>query len=148
MALSACAQEVNFVSMLLGEMTEVENSSIIYEDNQGEIFLAKIRQVGIITKHIDIRHHFLRDMAEEKYIDVQYIRSEENLADIITKNNLEADFARHMKIITEGELWELVDTGRENAKKTGVTDDVTTHYKTKYYSHALAVVADGTNRNE
>ena len=63
-ALSACAQEVKFVSMLLGEINEVKKPSVIYEDNQGAIFLAKNRQVGICTKHIDIRHNFLRDMVE------------------------------------------------------------------------------------
>ena len=41
--LSACAQEVKFISMLLEEMTEMEKPSIIYEDNQGVIFLAKNR---------------------------------------------------------------------------------------------------------
>ena len=52
-------------------MIEVEKPSGIYEDNQGAIFLAKDRQVGIRTKHNDICHHFLREMVEEKDIDIQ-----------------------------------------------------------------------------
>ena len=67
MALSAFEQEVKFVSTLMGEMTEVKKPSVIYEDNQGAIFLAKNRQVGIRTKHIDIRHHFLWDMGRKVY---------------------------------------------------------------------------------
>ena len=55
---------------------------------------------------------------------------------------------RHKKRITEGELWELVDTGRENVKKTGVTDDVITRDKTEYSSHTLAEVVDGIKNNE
>ena len=98
--LSACAQEEKFVSMFMGEMTKVEKPSIIYEDNQGAIFLAKNRQVGILTKHINIRHHFLRDMVEEKYIDIEYIRSENNPYDIMSKKTSEANFARHMIRIT------------------------------------------------
>ena len=70
-ALSACAQEVKFISMLLGEMNKVEKPYFIYEDKQGAIFLAYKRQVGICTYHVDIRHHFLRDVVEEKYIDVK-----------------------------------------------------------------------------
>ena len=66
----------------------------------------------------------------------------------MTNNTSEADFVRHKKRITEGELWELVDTGRENVKKTGVTDDVITCDKTEYSSHILDVVVDGINRNE
>ena len=48
--------------MLLGEMSKVQNPSVIYEDNQGDIFIAKNRQVGILTEHIDICHNFLRDL--------------------------------------------------------------------------------------
>ena len=77
---------------------------VIYKDNKGAIFLAKNSQVGIRTKHIDIRHNFLRDMVEDRDIDIQYIRSEDKPVDITTKNTSEADFASHMKRITEGEL--------------------------------------------
>ena len=83
-------------------MTEAEKPSVIYEDNQGNIFPAKYRQVVIHTKHIDIHHHFLREMVEEKDIDIQYIWSEDNSADVMTENTLEADFASHIRRITEG----------------------------------------------
>ena len=64
------------------------NPSIIYEDNQGAIFLAKNRQVGICTKRIDICHRFLQDMVEEKDIDIQYIQSEDNPVAIMTEKIL------------------------------------------------------------
>ena len=115
--------------MFLGETTKVENTSVIYKDNQGSIFLAKNRKVGICTKQIDICHNFLRDMVEEKDIDIQYIQSEENPDEIMNKTTLEEDFARNTRRITEVELWELVYTGRKNFKKTEVTDDVITHDK-------------------
>ena len=69
-AMSACTLDVKFISMLLGEKTEVEYPSDIYEDNQGAMFQAKNRQVGIRTKHIDICHQFLQDMVEDKYFDI------------------------------------------------------------------------------
>ena len=78
----------------------MDNPSVIYEDNHGSIFLAKNRQVCICTKHIDICHNFLRDMVEEKYIDIEYIRSENNPYDIMSKKTSEANFARHMIRIT------------------------------------------------
>ena len=64
------------------------------------------------TKHIYIRHHFLRDMVEEKDMDIKYIRIEENPVDITTRNCSEADYVKHTKRITEGELQEPVETGR------------------------------------
>ena len=78
----------------------------------------KNRQVCICTKHIDFHHHFLQDMMEEKDIYIQYNRSEDNSEDIMKENTSESDFARRIKVITEGELQELVDTGRENIKRT------------------------------
>ena len=108
----------------------MQKPSVIYEDNQGDIFLTKNRQVGIHTKHIYIHHHFLQEMVDERDIDIQYIRSEYNPADIMTKNTSEADFAGRMKNITEGEPWELLDTIIENVKRTGVTDDFITCDKT------------------
>ena len=48
-------------------MTEVQNTSVIYEDNQGAIFLSKNSKVGICTKHIDICHHFLWDVVEDSF---------------------------------------------------------------------------------
>ena len=79
---------------------------------------------------------------EGKDIDVQHIWSEDKPVDIMTKNTPEAYFSRHMKSITEGKIWELVDTGRENVKKTGFTDDVIKRDKTGYSSHTLAEVMD------
>ena len=87
-------------------------------------------------------------MVEGNDIYIHYIRSEENPADIMNKNILKSDFARHTRRITEGEIWELMDTGRENVKKTGVTDDVITRDKTEYSSHAHAEVVNGINTNE
>ena len=58
--LSERAQEVKFVIMLLEEINEEQKPSVIQEDTQGEIFLAKKRKVGMSNKHIDICHRFIR----------------------------------------------------------------------------------------
>ena len=51
-------------------------------------------------------------MVEDKDIDIHYIWSDDKPASIMKKNTLEAYFVRHMKSITERELWYIVDTGR------------------------------------
>ena len=63
---SACKQVLIFFSMVLGEITKLKKPYIIYEDIQGESFLEQNRQVGVFRKYIDIQHHFLRDMVEDK----------------------------------------------------------------------------------
>ena len=37
------------------------------------------------TKHIDIRHHFIRDLVEDKVIALEHVATELQLADIFTK---------------------------------------------------------------
>ena len=44
-------------------------------------------------------------MAEEIDIDIHYIWIKENSSEIMIKKTSEADFARHMRTIAEGELW-------------------------------------------
>jgi len=37
------------------------------------------------TKHIDIRHHFVRDKVNDGTIELKYCRSDQMLADMLTK---------------------------------------------------------------
>ena len=129
--------------MLLEEIIEVQKPSVIYKDNQGAVFLENNRKVGIFTKHIDICHQFLRDVVEDKYIDIQYITSEDNPEEIITNSTLKPYFVNHVNSITEGEIWELVGIRRENVNNTRVVDDFINCYKTEYSSHTIADVVDG-----
>ena len=56
-----------------------------YEDNTGVIDLAKNPLSSSNSKHIDVRHHFLMGMAACGDISVQYLRSANQQADILTK---------------------------------------------------------------
>ena len=37
------------------------------------------------TKHIDVRLHFVRDLAEENILDIQYVPTWKQIADSLTK---------------------------------------------------------------
>jgi hypothetical protein len=103
-ALSECAQEAMFTQALLKEITGLQNTAIIYEDNLGAIYLVKNYQVSARTKHIDIRHHYVRDLRNEKKLDIRFKRSEDNSADIMTKNTQKELFEKHTKDIRTGSL--------------------------------------------
>ena len=47
--------------------------------------LAKNPQFHNRTKHIDIRHHFIREAIETGLVTLQYVQSEDNTADVLTK---------------------------------------------------------------
>ena len=60
--LGECGQDLKFVCMFLNELVVGKMPGIIYEFNEGAIFLAKNQQVGMHTKHIDIKYHFIREL--------------------------------------------------------------------------------------
>ena len=55
------------------------------EDNQGAVQLAQNPITNSNSKHIDVRHHFLRELVRQRDIKVVHVRSEFQHADILTK---------------------------------------------------------------
>ncbi|GJX24102.1 hypothetical protein Tco_0228547 [Tanacetum coccineum] len=54
-------------------------------DNKRAIDLSKNPVQHSRTKHIEIRHHFLRDNVQKWNISIEKVSSEDNIADILTK---------------------------------------------------------------
>ena len=59
---------------------------ILCVDNQGAIFAASNPVLHKHMKHIDIKYHAIQEWIEEEQIELQYISTEEQLADILTKS--------------------------------------------------------------
>lgn len=84
-ALSACVSECIFVGQLLNEILNVPVFPVyVYEDNQSCIKMASTLETKR-TKHIDVKHHFIRDCVSQGLITLNYMPSAEQIADILTK---------------------------------------------------------------
>ncbi|GKB87835.1 putative ribonuclease H-like domain-containing protein [Tanacetum coccineum] len=57
----------------------------IYIDNESTICIVKNPKFHAKTKHIEIRHHFIRDSYEKRLIQVIKVHSDQNVADLLTK---------------------------------------------------------------
>ncbi|GJS31839.1 putative ribonuclease H-like domain-containing protein [Tanacetum coccineum] len=57
----------------------------IYIDNESTICVVKNPVSHSKTKHIEIRHHFIKDSYEKKLIQVIKIHTDQNVADLLTK---------------------------------------------------------------
>jgi hypothetical protein len=75
-------QETKFQQMLLDEIATNVIPAVVFEDNQGCIYLVKDQQVGPRTKHIDVRMHFMRNDVNAGRVKVIFVPSEENESDI------------------------------------------------------------------
>jgi hypothetical protein len=97
-------KEVFFIQQILSELATNLNPTVICEDNTGAIFLATNSQVGMRTKHIDVRYHFSRDKVEDGSIRFVYVRSEDNPSDLFTKNVKQQIHDRHADNIRNGTI--------------------------------------------
>ena len=92
-----CVKEVLFLRGIL-EFFDPGQSMVcipIFEDNVGAIKLAENPLSSARSRHIDVRHHFVRNLCEEGIIKIIYVPTEEQRADVLTKSlGLEA-FSRH-----------------------------------------------------
>jgi len=61
------------------------NSIPIFCDNTADICLSKNQFLHSRAKHIEIKHHFIRDYVQKGTLDIQFIDTEHQWADIFTK---------------------------------------------------------------
>ena len=59
---------------------------MIHNDNRSAEFMVKNPANKTLTKHIDIRHHFIRDTYNQGLIDIAHKPSNELIADGLTKS--------------------------------------------------------------
>jgi hypothetical protein len=80
------AKQVLWHRSLLTELNfPLTTPSNIFSDNQSAIAIAHHPEFHARTKHIDIAVHFLRDHVKKGNLDLYYINTDYNIADIFTK---------------------------------------------------------------
>ena len=100
-ALSEVVKEV----LLLRQMREFMEPSIrlgavnMFEDNKGTIKLATNKHASRRTKHIDVKHHLVRDASDARKVGAAYVRSEDQHAELLTKPLDMQKFYKHAKCI-------------------------------------------------
>ena len=57
----------------------------IWEDNQSTITMATTQKFTPRTKHIALKYHHFRKWVDSKDIEISYVRTEDQQADILTK---------------------------------------------------------------
>lgn len=96
MAIVEVTKEVKWMQALLTEMkVRVKKPIIINTDNQSAMKIAQHDIEHDRTKHIDIKHYFIRDEIDKREVSVQWVRTEQQVADIFTKPLPLSSFQRH-----------------------------------------------------
>ena len=84
-ARSCCTQLLWMKQMMSDYGFEVERLTI-FCDNTSAINISKNPVQHSRTKHIDIRHHFIRELVEQSTLCLEYVETAKQLADIFTKS--------------------------------------------------------------
>jgi len=69
--------------------------SVLYVDNTAAISLATNDQISARNKHIDIKIHHVRHLIKEGELRLAYVKSSEELADMLTKPIDKSTLVRH-----------------------------------------------------
>ena len=71
--------------------------TIVFGDNQAAIKHATSEGISARTRHFDIRLQHSRDLVKKGIVDLVYIKSENNIADSLTKELPRVAHERHVK---------------------------------------------------
>ncbi|KAK6137870.1 hypothetical protein DH2020_028378 [Rehmannia glutinosa] len=90
-ALGSFCSQILWMRQMLTDNGVEKKTITAYCDNSSAINISKNPVQHSRTKHIDIRHHFIRDLVENKIVIIDCITIENQIADIFTKT---LDFQR------------------------------------------------------
>ena len=111
---SQMAQQMLFTQRILELLgLKVKMPMILEVDNTGAIDLANNWSSSMRMKHIDVHHHFLQELVDCRVIKLKFVRSEENVSDIFTKNLAGPLFQKHAKTLCGDDGYEMVENEDE-----------------------------------
>ncbi|GJS53545.1 retrovirus-related pol polyprotein from transposon TNT 1-94 [Tanacetum coccineum] len=91
-ALSGCCAQNLWMRLQLTDYGFKFNKIPLYCDNKSAIALCCNNVQHSIAKHIDVRYHFIKEQMENRLVELYFVRTEYQLADIFTKPLLRERF--------------------------------------------------------
>jgi hypothetical protein len=98
-----CVQDMLFIMRIIESMgLRVKKPMILEIDNKGSKDLVNNWSVGGRLRHVEIKQFFLRELKEQGLIVIKWLASEDNTADMMTKNLGGQDFVHHTSLTVCG----------------------------------------------
>ena len=85
MAATEATKEALWLSRLVGDLGMAVDAPMLHSDSQSAIALARNPVFHAKTKHIEVRYHFIREVLEDKRIQLVKVHTDDNPADLLTK---------------------------------------------------------------
>ena len=95
-ALAEIVNKLRFLRQMKAFMVPPIDYNIrVHEDNKGAIEMVENRLSSRRIRHIDVKHHMVRDAVDGGIIRVEYVKSREQHADVLTKAIEAKSFEKH-----------------------------------------------------
>ena len=99
-ALAEVLNDLCFLRQVKGFLTPPsDDNTIIRKDNKGAIKMTTNRFSSRRTRHVDVKHHIVRDAVESGIVRIHYVKSGEQHADVLTKALDIKTFERHARFL-------------------------------------------------
>ncbi|GAB2274840.1 hypothetical protein Dimus_039096 [Dionaea muscipula] len=99
-AMASCTSHALWLRQFLAELkVEQGDPTVIFVDNQSAIAIAKNPVYHDRSKHIDVRFHFLRDAVANDVVKLEHVKTQDQLADLLTKPLATQVFTRFRSMI-------------------------------------------------
>jgi len=101
-AATECVQDMLFAMHLLESMgLKVQKPMVLEVDNSGSKDIVDSWSTSGRTRHIAVKHNFLRELKEEGILYVYWIPESENSSDLFTKNLGGTKFEKFAKVLVD-----------------------------------------------
>ena len=77
----------------------IDDNIVTREDNEGAINMATNHFSTRRTRHVDVKHHIVRDTVEGGVVQIHYVKSGEQHADLLTKALGVNSFETHARFL-------------------------------------------------
>ena len=138
MTLSLAVKELVWLYMLLRSMgVNVRRPCVVYEDNTAAQKIANNATAIKRTKHIDVRHHFLREHVDQGTIKLVHVATKDQLADAMTKVLGKEGFLRFRDHITSDMDLTSVDTRNKGRIIVSIVSICILNINLNIYNHFI-----------
>ena len=99
------AKEAIWLQTFINEVTGISVKPLtVLGDNQGSLALTRDNKYHSRTKHIDLQYHFIHEAVDDAKIQVEYIPTKDNIANIFTKSLARPKFTHFVAMLGLGQL--------------------------------------------
>ncbi|MCO5571964.1 hypothetical protein L7F22_025715 [Adiantum nelumboides] len=100
--MSEACKEAIWLGRLVTDLGIKEETPMLHCDSQSAIQLARNQVYHSKTKHVDVKYHFIRQMIEDKQVQLVKVHTTDDPADLCTKGLAGESFAHCRKLLSVG----------------------------------------------